>query len=119
MYKRGEIVLIPVPFSDLSSSKKRPVLVLSNDGYNAESQDMVVVAVTSNLVQPGISITTAEMADGQLPKSSVIRPDKIYSLSQNIAVKSIGRVVDTVLTTVREDVLKIISEPKTEESTTP
>ena len=36
MYKRGEIVLIPVPFSNLSSVKKRPVLVISNTLHNLE-----------------------------------------------------------------------------------
>jgi hypothetical protein len=29
MYEQGEILLIPIPFSDLTSNKKRPVLVLS------------------------------------------------------------------------------------------
>lgn len=34
MPKQGEIVLIPIPFTDLTSSKKRPVLIISNDDYN-------------------------------------------------------------------------------------
>ena len=34
MYKQGEILLISLPFSDLTSSKKRPVLVISNDENN-------------------------------------------------------------------------------------
>ncbi len=28
MYKQGEVILAPVPFTDLSASKKRPVLVV-------------------------------------------------------------------------------------------
>jgi len=31
MYKQKEIVLVPFPYSDLSSSKKRPVLIVSNE----------------------------------------------------------------------------------------
>jgi mRNA interferase MazF len=47
MYKQGDILLIPVPFSDLTSSKKRPVLVLSNNDYNTKTEDIIAAAVTS------------------------------------------------------------------------
>ena len=109
MYSRGEIVLIPVPFTDLSASKKRPVLIISNDGFNAENQDIVVVAITSNLIQPGVPITTADLKEGQLPKPSIIRSDKIYTLNQHIVVKRIGHVADTIVDTVRIDIMKLIS----------
>ena len=109
MYSQGEIVLIPVPFSDLSASKKRPVLVISNNGYNAASQDIIVVAITSNLVQQGIPIAANDMAQGKLPKPSIIRSDKIYTLHQDIAVKRIGRVTDAILDRVRTDIINHIS----------
>jgi hypothetical protein len=41
MYRQGDILLIPIPFSDLTSHKKRPVLVLSNDDYNSRTEDIV------------------------------------------------------------------------------
>jgi mRNA interferase MazF len=50
MYKQGDILLIPIPFTNLVSNKKRPVLVLSNDMYNSTKEDMVVVAITSFLI---------------------------------------------------------------------
>jgi len=34
MPDQGEIVLIPIPFTDLSSQKRRPVIVISNNAYN-------------------------------------------------------------------------------------
>jgi mRNA interferase MazF len=46
---QGEIVLIPVPFTDLSSQKRRPVIITSNNLYNRSARDMLVVAMTSNL----------------------------------------------------------------------
>ena len=49
MYKQGEIVLIPVPFSDLSSTKRRPVMILSNSEYNKLTDDIIVAAITSNI----------------------------------------------------------------------
>ncbi len=31
MYNQGDIVLIPIPFTDLSNSKRRPVVIISNE----------------------------------------------------------------------------------------
>ena len=61
MYKRGEIVLVPVPFSNLTYTKKRPVLVISNTAHNLAFPDMIVVAITSNLVQNGIIINPNDL----------------------------------------------------------
>ena len=44
MPEQGDIILIPVPFTDLSSQKRRPVIVISNSQYNQKTADMVVVA---------------------------------------------------------------------------
>ncbi len=48
-YKRGDIVLVPFPFTDLSSSKRRPALVVSPDWFNSSNQDLVLVGITSQI----------------------------------------------------------------------
>ncbi|MDZ7361513.1 MAG: type II toxin-antitoxin system PemK/MazF family toxin [candidate division KSB1 bacterium] len=53
-YKQGQIVLVPFPYSDLSGSKKRPVLVVSNDVYNASFPDIVVAVITSRIGNPDV-----------------------------------------------------------------
>lgn len=85
--KQREMVLIPIPFSDLKSKKRRPVIVISNNAYNQKTEDIVVVAVTSNIEKKDYTflITQNDMEEGNLPKDSMIRVDKIYSLSQLIA----------------------------------
>ena len=47
MPEQGDILLIPIPFTDLSSQKRRPVIVISNGAYNRSTADIVVVAMTS------------------------------------------------------------------------
>ncbi len=83
MHNQGDILLIPIPFSDLKTHKKRPVLVLSNSDYNRNNQDVLVAAITSNLEQKEytITITSDDLDEGDLKYKSVIRADKIYSLS--------------------------------------
>ena len=50
MPNQGDIVLIPIPFTDLSSQKRRPVIVISNDHYNQHTPDPVVVAMTAIVI---------------------------------------------------------------------
>lgn len=92
--KQRDMVLIPIPFSDLKSKKRRPVIIISNDVYNQKTDDIVVAAVTSNLEKKDYTllITQTAMAEGDLPRDSIIRVDKIYSLSQKIVVKQLGKV---------------------------
>jgi len=110
MYKRGEIVLIPVPFSDLSSVKRRPVLIISNMSYNCANSDMIVVAITSNMQQNGIVIETRDLLTGELPKKSLIRYDKIYTLEQRIVIKQLGIVPENILKNVVSELNTLISE---------
>jgi mRNA interferase MazF len=48
-YEFGTIILVPFPFTDQSTSKKRPAVIVSNRAYNAARPDRVVMAVTSQL----------------------------------------------------------------------
>ena len=101
--EQGDIVLIPVPFTDLSSRKRRPVIVISNDAYNRKSPDIVVVAMTSVLtpVDHSFTITGSDLVKGQLNHPGKVRVDKIYALSQSIVVKIFGRVSPDVLERIR------------------
>lgn len=104
MPNQGDIVLIPVPFTDLSSTRRRPVIVLSNDAYNRSTSDMVVVAMTSNLTAHPHSfiLTSADLVLGTLNHPGRVRVDKIYTLSQRIAVKTFGKVNDVSLNRIRQ-----------------
>ncbi len=106
MYKQGDILLIPIPFTDLTASKKRPVLVLSNSLYNKTTKDIVVVAITSNLESKEYAVLFSkdDMKEGTLKVDSCIRADKIYTLSQDIIVKKFGSINDNVLSHVKEKI---------------
>jgi len=101
--RQGDIVLIPVPFTDLTSRKRRPVIVISSDHYNTSGPDMVVVAMTSNPVLASWSfrIESADLVDGQLNRPGTVRVDRIYTLAQNLAVVRFGRVAPGVLGRIR------------------
>src|SRR4030065_2717984 len=48
-YNRGDVVLVPFPFSDQTAAKKRPAIIVSSDSYNNISQDIVIMAITGQI----------------------------------------------------------------------
>lgn len=110
MYRQGDILLIPIPYSDLTSNKKRPVLVLSNDDYNTKTEDIIVAAITSNITSKeySILILNKDMQEGNLHVNSCIRVDKIYTLSQSIVIKKFGAVKPEIIINVKEKLRELI-----------
>lgn len=109
MLEQGTIVLIPIPFTDLSSAKRRPVIVISSNDYNQTSQDMTVVAMTSNptLATYSFTITNQDLADGTLNRPGQVRVDKIYTLSQTLLARVFGKVKVDVVNRIQVLLMKV------------
>src|SRR6185503_4556037 len=92
MPDQGDIMLVPIPFTDLSSTKRRPVIVVSRNAYHQNTTDMLVVAMTSNPapVPYSFTITNVDMVLGPLNRPGQVRVDKIYTLAQTLAVRHFG-----------------------------
>jgi len=95
---------------NLTSSKKRPVLVLSNNDYNIKTEDIIVAAVTSNITSKdyNILISNKDMQEGNLHVSYCVRVDKIYTLSQSIVIKKFGTVKPEVINNIKEKLSRLI-----------
>ena len=50
-FQRGDVLLVPFPFSDLSTTKTRPAVVVNSAGYHATEPDLLLAALTSQLSQ--------------------------------------------------------------------
>lgn len=117
MYSQGDILLVPLPFTDLTADKKRPVLVLSKQDYNDVADDLIVAAITSNLDKKPyvVQFTNEDMTDGTLKVDSCVRADKIYTLSQDIVIKRFGKVSYAITQAVKDAVVSIMDEEGHEE----
>ena len=110
MVKQRELVLIPYPFSELNVSKVRPAVVVSNDRYNQEFDDAIVVPVTTNLSlrKHVIRLSDSELEQGHLIAESVIKVDRILSVNQKLVRKSIGSVKKGILVRVRSILAELL-----------
>lgn len=93
-YKRGDVVLVPFPFTDLTHAKQRPALIISPDIFNTSRPDVLVAAITSQvpptLAVDEFAIPTSELTSCGLPKPSILRLTKLVSLHQQLILKRIG-----------------------------
>ncbi len=102
-YRKWDIVIVPFPFTDLTTVKKRPALVISPGSYNKSGQDVVIVFLTSRLdVSPGLGDYRIRFwQESGLPKASLLRM-KFATIDQEIIVKRIGRLCEKERRSVRD-----------------
>jgi mRNA interferase MazF len=110
-YRRGDIVLVPFPFTDLSSSKRRPALVISPDAFNDQVQDLVVAAITSQLTdtQRSVTIEPHDCVDGSLPKTSLVKLTKVFTIHSNLIVRRLCALREQKLATVLGELRQFFS----------
>ena len=74
---KGDIVVIPFPYSDLSNSKKRPSLVLAD----LKGDDIILCQITSQFVKDGyaIALVNSDFVTGSLKQPSNIRPNRLFT----------------------------------------
>lgn len=105
----GEVVLVPFPFTDQSGAKKRPAVIVSGNGYNANRRDLVIMAVTSQVRTP-LGFGEAMVHDWQaagLLKPSVLKP-VFTTIEQGLVLRSMGTLSAADVGALRETIAQII-----------
>lgn len=111
--RRGEIVLVKFPFTDLSTTKVRPALVISSNKYNRKGEDAIFICISSlpkKKKKTDISIKSSDngfLSTG-LKKNSVFRTDKIVILKKSLAVRKLGEVPQDILQEISSNLADIL-----------
>lgn len=84
---KGDIVVIPFPFSDLSGFKRRPALVLAD----LQGDDIILCQITSQLASDkyAIAIKDSDFKLGNLNSPSNIRPNRIFTADKKSSLKKL------------------------------
>jgi len=108
-YNFGDVVLVPFPFTDRTTNKKRPAVVVSSDVYNTEYPDRILMGITSQVASSpkvGDIIITDWQAAGLL-KASMIKP-VIATIEKKLIVKKLGRLQDLDIQGLRDGLIIIL-----------
>ena len=111
-FSQGDVVLVPFPFTDLSATKQRPALVLSPERLNKLRPDLVLAAITSQvpavLDEDEILLSTSELGAAGLPKPSIIKLGKIFTIHQGLIRKNLGNIGEATLEDVRQKLVEFM-----------
>ncbi len=93
-YRPGDVVLLPFPFTDLSTIKQRPAVVISSSRFNKTHSDIVVAAITSHIAgtvfKTDYRIPKDDQIHGGLPKPSLVKCSKVVTIDQRLIRKKLG-----------------------------
>ncbi len=91
--------MVPFPFTNLSGSKRRPALVVSPEGFSEE--DLILCAVTSQIPEKlsewEMILETKDMVNERLPKRSLIKAGKLFTMHRSLVATRFGAVREAKL----------------------
>lgn len=103
----GDVVVVPFPFTDLSTQKRRPAIVVASFTRG----DLLICQVTSTGATHPVSLplTHADFAHGGLPRASFALPHRLVTVHQSIVLRAAGRLtppavsrlIDLICETIR------------------
>jgi len=95
-YKRGDVVLVLFPHSDLRTAKPRPALIVQADDLQTGLPQVIVAMITSRLSRANhpsrvvVSIATSEGRQSGLLTDSVVMTDNLATVIESAIDRVIG-----------------------------
>lgn len=100
-YKQGDVLLVPFPFTDQSTSKQRPAIVLTTESYNRNHLDIILAPVTSQISKNKDDILLLDWKSAGLLKSSSVKP-VLSSFETSLVRRKLGVLSQDDLKKVRQ-----------------
>jgi mRNA interferase MazF len=103
LLRRGDIVVLDVPYSDRTGSKIRPALIVQDDDLNQRLTDTIVALITSSrrrfsgaASQLPIDLSTPEGRQSGLRIASVVQCENLLTIDKSFIRGTIGHLADSL-----------------------
>ena len=106
-FVKGDVVVVPFPFSDLSATKRRPALVIAA----LTGDDVLLCLITSKATTDSYALPLAskDFISGNLRQDSNIRPNRIFTADTNIVLYRAGVLQPDKIHKVIDKIIQIIT----------
>ena len=106
-FVKGDVVVLPFPFSDLSISKKRPAVVVAP----LIGDDILVCQITSKTIkdQYGVAVLSTDFTAGKLHHDSNIRPNRLFTADSAIVLYRAGTLTPRKMAEVTAKIVEIVT----------
>jgi mRNA-degrading endonuclease toxin of MazEF toxin-antitoxin module len=105
-FVKGDVVVVPFPFSDLTQAKRRPALVVCT----LEGDDLILCQITSQFVRDNYAVflNDKDFETGGLKQPSNVRPNRIFTADSYIVLYRVGGLRRDKLNEIIERMVDII-----------
>lgn len=99
-YKRGDVVLVLFPDSNLRTAKRRPALIVQANNLKTDLSQDIVAMITSNMARAGhpsrVTLTrnSSQGRESGILMNSIVMTDNLATIRETEIDRSIGRIVD-------------------------
>lgn len=108
IYKQGDVLLVPFPFTNQLDSKQRPAVVISGMTYNEAYPDLILAPITSQLARVVDEVVLNDWQQSGLLKPSAVKPI-LASFEQGLVKKHLGTLSEADLDEVRALFARILN----------
>ena len=107
-FVKGDVVVVPFPFSDLTRAKRRPALVIAE----LEGNDLILCQITSQSIRDrcAVSIDEDDFETGTLRRRSNVRPNRIFTADRHIILYKVGHLKPEKINQIIENIISILRQ---------
>lgn len=107
-FVKGDVVVLPFPFSDLTQAKRRPTIIIAE----LEGDDRILCQITSQHSRDAYSvqINDIDFEEGSLRKVSNVRPNRIFTADSKIILYRAGHLKADKVQNIIELIIKILKQ---------
>jgi mRNA interferase MazF len=107
-FVKGDVVVVPFPFSDLTLAKRRPALVIAE----LEGDDLILCQITSQRIidRYAVSIEENDFETGTLRQKSNVRPNRVFTADRHIVIYLVGHLKPDKVSDVIERIVDILRQ---------